>query len=80
MKFVVQRAIDGEISLSIMSEEELIRYIDEDDLHQETYQIYNGTTFGEMKKVSYVGWQPDCLIELVDEAGNVVLSGYGTNH
>lgn len=80
MKFVVQRAIDGEISLSIMSEEELIRYIDKADLHQETYQIYNGTTFGEMKKVSYVGWQPDCLIELVDEAGNVVLSGYGTDH
>lgn len=80
MKFVVQRAIDGEISLSIMSEEELIRYIDKADLHQEMYQIYEGSVFGEMKKVSYVGWQPDCLIELVDEAGNVVLSGYGTDH
>ena len=33
-----------------------------------------------MKKISYVGWQPDCLIELVDEAGNVVLRGYGTDH
>lgn len=80
MKFVVQRAIDGEISLSIMSEEELIRYIDKADLHQEMYQIYDGTAFGEMKKVSYAGWQPDCLIELVDEAGKVVLSGYGADH
>ena len=80
MQYVVQRVIDGNLSLSVMTDEELIRYIDEGDLHQEMYQIYNGTTFGEMKKVSYVGWQPNCLIELVDEAGNVVLSGYGTDH
>lgn len=79
-KFIVQRVIDNDLSLSVMTEEELIRYIDEDDLHQETYQIYDGTAFGEMKKVSYAGWQPDCLIELVDEDKNVVLSGYGTNH
>lgn len=51
MKYVVQRVIDGNLSLSVMTDKELIRYINEDDLHQETYQIYNGTTFGEMKKV-----------------------------
>ena len=48
MQYIVQRVIDGNLSLSVMTDEELIRYIDEDDL--------------------------------VDEAGNVVLSGYGTDH
>lgn len=79
-KFIVQRVIDNELSLTVMSEEELIRYIDEDDLHQETYQIYDGSAFGEMKKLSYAGWQPNCVIELVDETGKVVLRGYGTDH
>lgn len=78
--YVVQRMIEGKLSLSAMTDEELIRYIDEADLHEEMYQIYNGNEFGKMKKISYVWWQPDCLIELVDEAGNVVLRGYGTDH
>ena len=27
------------------------------DVHNETYQIYNGSVFGEMRKLTYAGWQ-----------------------
>ena len=37
--YVVQRMIEGKLSLSAMTDEELIRYIDEADLHEEMYQI-----------------------------------------
>lgn len=80
MKFVVQRIIADELSLVVMTEEELIRYIDQSDVHNETYQIYNGSVFGEMRKLTYAGWQPNRLIEVVNETGDVVFSGYGTDH
>lgn len=79
-KFIVQRVIGDELSLTVMSGKELIRYIYKANLHQETYQIYDGSAFGEMKKLSYVGWRPNCVIELADEIGKVVLLGYGTDH
>lgn len=77
-KFIVQSVIDNELSLTVMSGEELIRYIDKADLHQETYWIYDGSVFGEMKKV--FSERLNHLIELVDETGKVVLHGYGTDH
>ena len=80
-QFLVQRMIDGEIWLSIMTPMELINYINMDDCHGEQYEIFDVlSTFGEVKKLHYVGWQPRCLIEVADENGNIVLSGYGTDH
>lgn len=80
MKFLVQRIIDDEVYSTIMTELQLIDYIDMDDCHNENYEIYDISTFGEVKKLHYVGWQPRCLIEVADENGSVVLSGYGTDH
>ena len=80
-QFLVQRMIDGELYSSIMAPRELINYIDMDDCHGELYEIYDvSSTFGEVKKLHYVGWQPNCLIEIADENGNIVLRGYGTDH
>lgn len=36
--------------------------------------------FGKVKPLRYKGWQPGCLIEVVDEAGKVILRGYGEDH
>ena len=80
MKFLVQRMIDNETYPSIMTERELINYIDMSDCHDEYYEIYDISTFGEVKKLHYVGWQPNCLIEIADENGIIVFCGYGTDH
>lgn len=80
-QFLVQRIIDNEMCVSLMTPRELINYINMDDCHNETYEIFDVlSTFGEVKKLHYTGWQPNCLIEVADENGNVVLSGYGTDH
>ena len=34
----------------------------------------------KIEPLTYVGWQPDCLIEYVDRHGKVEISGYGTEH
>lgn len=80
MKFLVQRRIDDEVYSTIMTELQLIDYISMDDCHDESYEIYDISTFGKVKKLNYVGWQPMCLIEIADENGEVVLRGYGTDH
>ena len=80
MKFLVQRRIDDEVYSTIMTELQLIDYISMDDCHDESYEIYDISTFGKVKKLHYVGWQPMCLIEIADENGEVVLSGYVTDH
>lgn len=80
-KFLVQRVIDDEMHSQIMTAHELISYIDMDDCHGEMYEIFDCTSmFGEIKKLHYKGWQPNCLIEIVDDRGEVVLRGYGTDH
>ncbi len=80
-KFLVQKVIDDEVFPTIMTANELINYIDMEDCHEEMYEIYDCTSmFGEVKKLHYKGWQPNCLIEIVDDEGKVVLKGYGTDH
>lgn len=81
-KYLIQRisSYDDEHFVSLMSENELINYIDMDDCHNETYNIFDVSEFGKIKELHYVGWQPVCLIELKDEDGNIVVSGYGTDH
>lgn len=79
--FLVQRMIDGEIIASIMSPARLIDYINMDDCHNESYEIFDCTSeFGKIKPLHYKGWQPGCLIEIIDETGKVVLSGQGEDH
>ena len=79
-KFLVQRKSDGETWCSLMNSHELIDYINFSDCHNEEWKIYDASEFGKAKPCHYKGWQPMCLIEVVDEDGNVVLSGYGEDH
>lgn len=80
--FLVQRKLDGgEIIASLMESSDLCEYICMDDCHGEEYEIWDVTTYGEVYKCHYKGWQPDCLIEVVrDFDEKLVLSMYGTDH
>ena len=80
-KWLVQRIFEeNERFNTLMNDSELIHYIDMQDIVSEQYCIYDVSEFGKIKRVYYAGWQPDCLIEFVDEDDNIVLSGYGTDH
>lgn len=60
---------------------ELNNCINMDDCHGESYEIFDCMSeFGKVKPLRYKGWQPRCLLEIVDEAGKVVLRGYGEDH
>ena len=73
--------IDDEFVSSLMTPQRLIDYINMDDCHGENYEIFDCMSeFGKVKPLRYKGWQPGCLIEVVDEAGKVVLRGYGEDH
>lgn len=79
--FLVQHMIDDELVSSLMTPQRLIDYINMDDCHGESYEIFDCMSeFGKVKPLRYKGWQPGCLIEVVDEAGKVVLRGYGEDH
>lgn len=79
-RFLVQKYIDGEVFGVLMSENELISYINMSDVYDEEYRIYDISNFGSVQEVFYKGWQPGCLIEVVDAAGEVILRGYGEDH
>lgn len=79
--FLVQHMIDDELVSSLMAPQMLIDYINMDDCHGESYEIFGCMSeFGKVKPLRYKGWQPRCLIEFVDETGKVVLRGYGEDH
>lgn len=74
-------ADDDELKRKIVSDAELIRFVDEMDFTGvEIVQILDITDPNNIYSIYYVGWQPNCLIEFADSKGNVVLSGYGTDH
>lgn len=80
-RFLVQKMIDDEVFSRIMTANELIKYIDMNDCYDEKFEIFDcDTVFGSVRKLYYKGWQPGCLIEIVDDQNNVVLKGYGTDH
>ena len=84
-QYLVQRILDRDTEeetreSTIMTASELISYVDMWDIHQESFEIYDITNFGEIVHLNYVGWQPMCLIEFATDDGTVVLSGYGTDH
>ena len=78
--YLVQRIIDGEFFCSLMNDLELIHYIDMQDICTEDYTIWDMSEKGKAKRLYYAGWQPGCLIEIIDEDENVVVSGYGVDH
>lgn len=86
-KYLVQMIIDRndedlcEPCASLMTEYELIHFVDFLDCNPvDDYEIYDVSTFGKITPIHYKGWQPRCLIEFVDDDGNVVVSGYGEDH
>lgn len=72
---------DGEISNKIVNENEIINFINMLDLIDDIddYFIYE-IDFENLKPIYYVGWQPDCLIELKNKEGEIVIRGFGTDH
>ena len=79
-EFLVQRISDGERFNSIMDGNELVNYINMSDCHGEQWRIFAIDEFGVVTPIHYVGWQPNCVIEFANEAGEIVLSGFGTDH
>ena len=72
---------DGESSARLMNERELIDFVNMDDCYSEIeYEVYDVSVFGKINQLHYVGWQKGCLIELADNDGNIVVSGYGEDH
>lgn len=79
-KFLVQQVINGQVCQGIYSEIQPIRYIDMSDCYEGEYKIYDVTEFGQVQKVFYSGWLPNRFIKITDSNGNIVVSGYGTDH
>lgn len=82
-QFLVQRICNWDEDSrdnTIMTSSELIHYIDMQDICSENYKIYEITEFGMPIEIFYRGWQPGCLIEFADSKGQIILSGYGTDH
>jgi hypothetical protein len=73
---------EGKWSYKVVSGSELIYFIDMMDCDPdiEDYMIYELCEDGKMQKIYYRGWQPGCLIEFVNDKGEVILDGYGTDH
>lgn len=72
---------DGDFCASLKNEYELIHFVDMLDCEPVTdCNFYDVSVFGKIKQIHYKGWQPRCLIEFVDDDGNVVVSGYGEDH
>lgn len=66
------RAYIQKYSLSII--------IDMSDCYEGEYKIYDVTEFGQVQEVFYSGWLPNRFIKITDSNGNIVVSGYGTDH
>ena len=72
-----------EADVRLMSEAELIKWFDMSDCYPDFgYEVFAiDPTYREPPfQITYCGWQPNCLIEFVDNYGVVVASGYGTDH
>ena len=79
-RFLVQRTDGIDYWSSLMTESELIGYINMSDCHDEDWHIYDVSVYGEIEPLYYAGWQPDCLIEILNTKDEVVIRGYGTDH
>ena len=83
MKFLVQYTIEGseEFTSKIVNSCWVINATNEIDINGIVeLHVYDITEFGQFKPLHYTGWQHGCLIEYVDDEGNVVIRGYGKDH
>ena len=55
--FLVQHTVDDEFVSSLMTPQRLIDYINMDDCHGESYEIFDCMSeFGKVKPLRYKGW------------------------
>jgi len=76
-KFLVQRIGENYEDVSLMTEDELINYIDMQVIYNETFEIYEVTNFGYVTPIYYVGKRPNYEISFKNDDGEIVLTGYG---
>lgn len=80
-QFVITIKIEDEWHTKLATEAELIHFIDMLNCSPvERFRVFNLTSNGGLVDIFYRGWKAGGLIELVDVEGNVVVSGYGTDH
>ena len=84
-QYLVQIKSDDEvINSSLMKSNEIISRQDATDYTYETLQVYDISEFGKVKPLKIFGCWHDpknpLYIKVVDENGNVVFDGYGTDH
>lgn len=79
--FLVKRVLEDDSIINVlMTGSELGHYINMDDIHGESYEIYY-VKGNVVHYCMYKGWQPNCLIEVVDtETNETVLSYTGEDH
>ena len=82
--FVQILTADGELFNCIKTEKEIINRIDMADCSGEQIKAYKVDTFGKIEPLEIYGcwcnFKEPLLIEVKDKDGNVVFSGYGTDH
>ena len=82
-QFLIQFEVEDEEGYinKIATSAEVISFIDELDFTPiGNWYVFDLNEFGKVKQLHYKGWQPNCLIELVDDTGEIIISGYGTDH
>ena len=82
-QFLIQFEVEDEECYinKIATSAEVISFIDELDFTPVgNWYVFDLNEFGKVKPLHYKGWQPNCLIELVDDNGEIIISGYGTDH
>lgn len=80
-RFLVQTFLDGKVEAQLMTEQKVIDFVCMDDCYPEIdYTIFDLSVYGKATEIHYVGWQPNCLIELADSNGIIRVSGYGPDH
>lgn len=85
-KFLVQVKFpdDPEIYSRLMTASEIISRVDMHDYYDEDLEVYRINGFGKVEKLRLFGtwhnFDEPLLIKAEDKNGNVVFSGYGTDH
>jgi hypothetical protein len=71
-----------EVFSEIVTEYRIVHFVNMLDCNDgiKDYKVFDVSEFGKFKQLHYCGWKPGCLIEFVDDDGNIVISGYGDDH
>lgn len=72
---------DDEVCAKICTDLEIIKMVSESDFTGiNNIVVYDFPAPGEIRKLRYLGWQPNNLIVFVDNDGNEAIRGYGEDH